>query len=72
MNSCATPRCVTGMPTPGRYGDGGGQARHDGDRHAGGGAGEQLLVAAAEDEVVAALEAHHPLAGRAPGRRSPR
>ena len=23
VNSCATPRCVTGMPDPGRHGDGG-------------------------------------------------
>ena len=50
-------------PEAGRDGDGGGEAGHDGDRHVGGGAGEHLLEAAAEDEVVAALEADDALAG---------
>ena len=45
-------------------GDRAGQARDDRDRDAGLAAGEHLLVAAAEDEVVAALEPHHPLAGQ--------
>ena len=66
MNSWATPRWVTGMPGDGRDGDRAGQPRDHGDRHAGLAAGEDLLVAAAEDEVVAALEPHHPLAGERP------
>ena len=51
----------------GGHRDGGGQPRDHRDRHAGGLAGQHLLVAPAEHEAVPALEAHHPLALAGPG-----
>ena len=68
VNSCATPRWVTGMPAGGGHRDRAGDAGHDGHRYPGRRAGEQLLAAAAEDERVAALEPHHELARPGPGR----
>ena len=62
VNSWATPRWVTGMPASAGHGDRAADAGDHGDRHAGLAAGQHLLVAAAEDEAVAALEPHHPLA----------
>ena len=56
----------------GGYGDRAGEPRDHGHRYAGLAARQHLLVAAAEDEVVAALEPHHPLARERARRRSAR
>ena len=60
------------MPGVGGRGDAGGDAGHDLERDPVRRAGLRLLAAAAEDERVAALEAHDGLAGRARARRSRR
>ena len=66
MNSWATPRWVTGIPTRAGTAIAEVSPGTTRDRHAGVAAGQQLLEAAAEDEAVAALEADHPLAGQRP------
>ena len=55
-----------GNPGVGRHGDGGGNAGHDLERHAGVEEGGGLLAAPGEHERVAALEPHDVLAGLAP------
>ena len=66
VNSWATPRCVTGMPATAGTEIALVRPGIDGPRHARLLAGQRLLEAAAVDERVAALEAHHPLAGQRP------
>ena len=57
--TCAeTPRCVTGMPADAGTADSAETPGTTSNGHAGLGERERLLAAAAEDERVAALEAH--------------
>ena len=69
VRSWVTPRWVTGMPATAGTRERAADARDDRHRDARLLAGDDLLVAAAEDEVVAALEPGHPLAGAARPRR---
>ena len=66
VKSAATPRWVSGIPAIGRRRERRTDPGNDRHRHSGGNAGEPLLAAAAEHERVAALQAHHPLAGQRP------
>ena len=69
VRSWVTPRWVTGMPATAGTASGLLIPGITVTGHAGLAAGEHLLVAAAEDEVVAALEAGHPLPGEGAPRR---